>query len=50
MKRIITLLLFALCLPMAYAGYTDGLISAGEYEYGVDWLSGLLVVNGGEQM
>jgi hypothetical protein len=47
MKRIITLLLFTLCLPMAYAGYSDGLISAGEYEGGVNWLSGLLVVDGG---
>ncbi len=47
MKSIITFLLFALCLPTTYASYDDGLISAGEYEGGVDWLSGLLVVDGG---
>ena len=47
MKSIITLLLFTLCLAMAGAGYTDGQISVGEYEGGVDWLSGLLVVDGG---
>jgi hypothetical protein len=47
MKRLIVFLLFASFLPIAHAGYTDGLISAGEYEGGVDWLSGLLVVDGG---
>ena len=47
MRRLIVFLLFASCLPIAHAGYADGLISAGEYEYGIDWVSGLLVVNGG---
>jgi hypothetical protein len=50
MKRIVSFLIFALCFSTGYAGYagySDGFITAGEYEYGVDWLSGLLVVNGG---
>jgi len=47
MKRTVPLLLFACCLPVVYAGYDDGLISGGEYEWGVDWLSGTLVVNVG---
>jgi hypothetical protein len=47
MKRIVLFVLFTFCVSMAYAGYSDGLISAGEYEYGVNWLSGLLVVDGG---
>jgi len=47
MKRTIPLLLFVCCLSMTQAGYDDGLISAGEYEFGVDWLSGILVVDGG---
>jgi hypothetical protein len=47
MKRMMLLLLFGCCLSMTQAGYDDGLISAGEYEYGVDWLSGTLVVDGG---
>jgi hypothetical protein len=47
MKRMILLLLFVCCLSITQAGYDDGLISAGEYEYGVNWLSGTLVVNGG---
>jgi len=47
MKRTVPLLLFACCLPVVYAGYADGLISAGEYEWQVDWLVGTLVVDGG---
>ena len=46
-KRVIPLLLLACCLPLVYAGYDDGLISAGEYEHQVDWFSGTLIVNGG---
>jgi hypothetical protein len=45
MKRM--LLLFACCLCPVYAGYDDGLISAGEYEWGVDLFGGTLVVDGG---
>ena len=47
MKRM--LLLFACCLCPAYGGYeyADRVISAGEYVPGVDWLSGILVVDGG---
>ena len=47
MKRTVPLLLFACCVPFVYAGYDDGLISAGEYEWAVDWLNGTLVVDGG---
>jgi len=47
MQRTIPLLLFACCMSTVYGGYADGLISAGEYEERVDWLSGTLVVNGG---
>ena len=35
------------CITAVRAGYDDGLISAGEYEWQVDWLSGTLVVDGG---
>jgi len=47
MKRTIPLLLFVACLPVVYAGYDDGLISTGEYEWYVEWFSDTLVVNGG---
>ncbi len=46
-KRAGFCLLFILCLPMVFAGYTDGYIADGEYEWGVDWLSGLLIVDEG---
>jgi hypothetical protein len=47
MKRM--LLLFACCLYPAYGGYeyADRVIAAGEYAYTLDWLSGVLVVDGG---
>jgi len=45
MKRI--LLLFTYCLFPVYAGYDDGLISAGEYEWGVEIFGGTLVIDGG---
>ncbi|HPD48778.1 MAG TPA: hypothetical protein P5279_18205, partial [Anaerohalosphaeraceae bacterium] len=41
------LMLFACCLCPVYAGYDDGLISAGEYEWGVEVFGGTLVVDGG---
>lgn len=48
MKKVIPILIAACCFPLAYAGYTDGLIGPGEYEYGmVEWGSGLLTVDGG---
>lgn len=37
----------ACCLPLACADYADGLIGPGEYEYMVQWGSGLLKVDGG---
>ncbi len=44
------LMLFACCLCPVYAGYDDGLISAGEYEWGVELFGGTLVVDGGGAM
>ncbi len=47
MKRI--LLFFAAYAPLSFAGYIDGFITAGEYEYGVTWRSYQipLIVDGG---
>jgi hypothetical protein len=47
MKRRFPLLLCMCCFSVVCAGYDDGLISIGEYEWGVDWLTGILVVDGG---
>ncbi|MEJ5260520.1 MAG: hypothetical protein WHS88_10050 [Anaerohalosphaeraceae bacterium] len=48
MKKIIPFLfLISCCSIIIYAGYEDGLIGPGEYEYEVEWGSGLLVVDGG---
>ncbi len=47
MKRIVSLLMIACGVPVVCAGYSDGLIGPGEYEGGVEWDSGLLVVDGG---
>lgn len=49
MKRTIPLLLFVFCLSTVDAGYeyADRVISPGEYVWGLDWLSGILVVAGG---
>lgn len=46
-KRIVPFLMLALCFSTVHAGYADGLISAGEYESGVEWFSSTLIVNGG---
>jgi len=46
MKRIILFLLFTCCVPVVVADY-DRLIGPGEYEYFLEWPSGVLVVNGG---
>jgi hypothetical protein len=48
-KRIAISFLLAVCTPMLLAGYSDGFITAGEYEYGVTWRSyeTPLVVDGG---
>jgi hypothetical protein len=42
-------MLLAFCVPMVLAGYSDGFITAGEYEYGVRWSTSIspLVVDGG---
>jgi hypothetical protein len=42
-------LLMVVFAPALLAGYSDGFITTGEYEYGVEWFSGSLVVNGGGQ-
>jgi hypothetical protein len=50
MKRIVPyLLLIAVCASVSLADYSDGFITAGEYEYGVDWNSydPPLIVDGG---
>jgi len=47
MKIFSLLLWVACCIFPAYGGYADGLISAGEYEELVDWISGTLIVDGG---
>ena len=47
-KRMLVLCVYCLC-PV-YAGYDDGLISAGEYEWGVEIFGGTLVVDGGGAM
>ena len=49
MRRIMSCVLFAFCLPMTFAGYNDGFITAGEYEFMVTWRSydPPLIVDGG---
>ncbi len=49
MKRIAPLLLLGCCIPAVFAGYSDGFITAGEYEYGVVWRNYQipLIVDGG---
>ena len=50
MKRMIPFLLgFMVCSALSLADYSDGFITAGEYEYGVDWFSynPPLIVEGG---
>lgn len=47
MKRAFPILIVVCCFPLAYAGYSDGLIGPGEYEGIVQWGSGLLRVEGG---
>ena len=49
MKRIAMCFLMTVCLPTAFAGYSDGFITAGEYEYGVTWRNSHppLIVDGG---
>jgi len=37
MRRMVLFLLFVCCAPFILAGYLDGFITAGEYEYGVVW-------------
>jgi hypothetical protein len=49
MRRIALCLLLAYCLSTSFAGYSDGFITAGEYEGAVTWRSfdPPLVVDGG---
>ena len=53
MKRIVPyLLLMAACVSVSFADYSDGFITAGEYEYFVEWNSKNppLIVEGGGQI
>jgi len=49
MKRIVLSILLVFGFPMVLAGYSDGYITAGEYEYMVTWRSNTpsLIVDGG---
>jgi hypothetical protein len=50
MKRLMpTLFGFLICMSVSFAGYSDGFITAGEYEYGVEWFTDNppLIVEGG---
>jgi len=49
MKRMMPLLLCAFCLSTVHAGYeyADRVIANGEYVWGLDWLSGVLIIDGG---
>ncbi len=49
MKKMVVFMLAASYLSTADAGYeyADRVIAAGEYSYALDWLSGVLVVDGG---
>lgn len=49
MKRFTLCFWLVTCSPLLFAGYTDGFITAGEYEYAVTWRSfdTPLIVNGG---
>lgn len=49
MKRAILYLLFTFCFSISFAGYTDGFITAGEYEYMITWRSNApaLIIDGG---
>ena len=49
MRRIAPLLLLACCTQVMFAGYSDGFITAGEYEFGVTWrtFDPPLIVDGG---
>ena len=53
-KRIVTsLLVIMACSALSFADYTDGFITAGEYEYGVEWFSynpPLIVAGGGGRL
>ena len=49
MKRVNIILLLACCLSSVQAGYeyADRVIGPGEYAWALDWLSGVLVIDGG---
>jgi hypothetical protein len=48
-RKIVLLVLLAYCAPTVLAGYSDGFITAGEYEYSVTWRTYAppLIVDGG---
>ena len=49
MRRMVLMMLLAFCAPLVFAGYSDGFITAGEYEWLVTWKSfdPPLIVDGG---
>ena len=49
MKRVICFMLAVSCLSTAHAGfeYADRVISSGEYVWFLDWITGVLVIDGG---
>jgi hypothetical protein len=49
MRRISIILMLACCISSADAGYeyADRVIGPGEYAWALDWLSGVLVIDGG---
>jgi len=49
MKKLVLLLGIVSCMSVSWAGYSDGYITTGEYEYGIRWYSNTppLIVNGG---
>ena len=50
-KMIPPVLLLLICVSACFADYSDGFITAGEYEYFVTWTSSTrpLIVEGGGQ-
>ena len=48
-KRLLPIFIgLAICVTVSFAGYTDGYITTGEYEYGVELFNyDMLIINGG---
>jgi hypothetical protein len=48
-KRLLPIFIgLAICVTVSFAGYADGYITTGEYEYGVELFNyDMLIINGG---